>query len=367
MTADRTTGEAGGFSLLELLVSMAIVAALAVFMTEMIESSAQNLVQTEEQADESSNIRKAMTTIARNLSQAALNSYWDYDDPVQPKVFQRQSELHFVSGDAEQLLGSSRTVTGHAVFFQAPFGYGGAEAGREGGGQDFDDLQDSLNSWGYFIEYGNDLDPHRPLRPEFLRAETDLHPARMRFRLMEFRLASEKMALFGKTFPGGTTLAGQTTEAGSRAWFRDQVRLTANSRPIAENIVALVLRPRAPQEQALAVDIAPNYLYDSRRHQYEAPTGSASLPAISRHQLPPVIDLTMVAVSEDSYARAEDLNPNLAENLRSKLGQLFGDTKRSAEDVAELEEFLREQRLSFRTLTSSIAIPAAKWVTSTDS
>ena len=342
---------------------MAIVGSILLLVAGMIEVSGRNLVQIEENADEKGNVRKATTALSRNLSQAVLNSYWDYNDPVRPTLFQRQSELHFISGPAERLLGSARQFTTHAAFFQAPLGYGGAEAGSLGGGEEFDELQDSLNCWGYFIEYGSDMDSDRPLRPGFLRAETALHPARERFRLMEFRLASEKMNLFGRAFPRGSTLGEQTTEDDVRTWFQTPEILVPNSRPIAENIVALVLRPRAPRRLERDNDLAPNYFYDTRRYQYE---GAGGLSAISRHQLPPVMDLIMVAVSEDSYARAEATNPDLAGDLISKLKQLFREASRSAEDLAELEELLREAKLSYRTLSISIAIPAAKWVTSTE-
>ncbi|MFT5467219.1 MAG: hypothetical protein ACI8UO_002323 [Verrucomicrobiales bacterium] len=363
MTAARKTKSNSAATLLELMVSMVIVGAILILVASMIEVSARNLVKVEETADEKSNVRKAMTALTRNLSQAALNSYWDYNDPVRPTLFQRQSELHFVSGAADRLLSGSRQVTGHAVFFQAPFGYGGSEAGNLGGGEDFDELQDSLNCWGYFIEYGSDMDSDRPLRPDFLRNEVALHPARNRFRLMEFRLASEKMNLFGRSFSGGTTLGQQSSEDGVRGWFQRTEVLVPNSGPIAENIVALVLRPRAPQRFERDNDLAPKYYYDTRRHQYE---GSGGLAAISRHQLPPMMDLTMVAVSEDSYARVESTNPKIADELIAVVSKLFQEASRTKEDVLKLEEFLIENKLSYRTLSTSIAIPAAKWVTSTE-
>lgn len=346
---------------------MVILLAILVFVAAMIDASSRNLTEADESTDEASNVRKAMSTLTRNLSQSVLNNYWDYDDPEQPTLFQRQSELHFVSGQAQRILGRDRRVSGHAVFFQAPFGYGGAEAGNEGGGALYNELNDSLNSWGYFIEFGSDLDRDRPLRPEFLRTETALHPARVRFRLMEFRLASEKMAVYSKAFPGGTTLDEQTDEESTRAWFRDGKRLAANSRPIAENIVALVLRPRAPQELERDNDIAPNYFYDSRLHQYDPPTDSKSLSAISRHQLPPVVDVTMIAVSEDSYMRAESVDPNVGEAIYRESAKFFWDATATDQDIRQFEEFLQLRNISFRTLTVSIAIPAAKWVTSTDS
>lgn len=361
-TADRQLRS--GATILELIVSMIIVIAILFFVASMTDVSRRNLTEIEESSEEKSNVRKAMNALSRKLNQAVLNSYWDYNDPVEPTLFQRQSELHFVSGPAESLLGTGRTVTGHSVFFQAPLGYGGAEAGSLGGGVEFDDLHDSLNCWGYFIEFGSDLDPIRPLRPDFLRNETALHPARLRFRLMEFRLPSEKMNLFGRAFPRGSTLGEQITREATHAWFREPSLLLANSRPIAENIIALTLKPRAPQERGRAKDIAPQYFYDTRRHQYE---GEAGLAAISRHQLPPVMDMTMVAVSEDSYARALEVNPNLGEELLSILKGLFQEAARAEEDLRELEQLLIDKNLSYRTLTISVAIPAAKWVTSTES
>ncbi|MEM7013291.1 MAG: hypothetical protein AAF585_17605, partial [Verrucomicrobiota bacterium] len=73
------------------------------------------------------------------------------------------------------------------------------------------------------------------------------------------------------------------------------------------------------------------------------------------------------AVSEDSFMRAETVDPNVGEAIFRESSRLFRDATITDQDIRRFEEFLQLQNLSFRTLTVSIAIPAAKWVTSTDS
>ena len=42
--------------------------------------------------------RAAFESLSRNLSQAALRSYWDYDDANDPTTYVRRSELRFPFG-----------------------------------------------------------------------------------------------------------------------------------------------------------------------------------------------------------------------------------------------------------------------------
>src|SRR5205807_1068110 len=98
--------------------------------------------------------------------------------------------------------------------------------------QRFSQLQNLLNTWGFFIEWGDDSQS----RPPFITQK--IAPYRFRFRLKELMEASEAMTLYGKS-------SGDPKYKGTD-WFHTALTSTnpVRSRTIAENIVALILLPK---------------------------------------------------------------------------------------------------------------------------
>lgn len=118
---------------------------------------------------------------------------------------------------------------------------------------------------------------------------------------MEFRQPTEKLSLYRLVTPpnGDATstkipwLEAQNSQNGLYDWFRSD--LAADSQPVAENILAIFVQPVWPmpgKDTGADTSAAPNYLYDTRRHQWPDTTTMAER---SRHQLPPMIRLTLVA------------------------------------------------------------------------
>ena len=102
---------------------------------------------------------KRMETMSRTLVRATLNGRWEMNDAADPKFLLRESDLHFVSGPASELLDHSGFMTGHALFFQAPNGYTGPDdrdATATTEKAEYDTLPGLLNAWGYFVEFGED-------------------------------------------------------------------------------------------------------------------------------------------------------------------------------------------------------------------
>jgi uncharacterized protein (TIGR02599 family) len=177
-----------GFTLVELLVSMTVVALLmgvllqTVFQTQNIWTGARNRIEEFREA------RVAFESITRRLSQATLNSVWDYDNPTTPTRYQRYSDLHFVSGPSyktsggQGLLQTVDKACGHAVFFQAPMGFAGQETGGTAPSAAYDNMEELLNGWGFYVQYRSDL----PDRPAFMRDDKDRNPERETFSLLEF-------------------------------------------------------------------------------------------------------------------------------------------------------------------------------------
>lgn len=145
----RQNGFAGsnGFTLVELMVSVVLITLLTLLLVSMTNSAASTWRYTTARIEQFRGADIAFEAIARRLSQASLNTYWDYDNPTVPKKYLRQSDLRFVAGDAEILLkpATLRRPT-HSVFFQAPLGYVGDTT-------NFGGLDNLINTWGYYVEF----------------------------------------------------------------------------------------------------------------------------------------------------------------------------------------------------------------------
>lgn len=242
--------------------------------------------------DQFRNARAGFLAVTQNLREATLNSYLDFDSPTVPTKYLRKSNLHFVADQATSLVtmpppaAPSVAVPGptHAVFFQAPLGFsqtidnnGNAILTNDG------KLGDLLCALGYFIEFcGDDLQ-----KPPFINTRFGTGSINYRYRLMEFKQPTENLSVY--------TSGGVYT----RTWFQTNLSATsANIRPIADNIVALVIRERPPSGSSST--LAPAYAYDSRPRN---PNSLTPPQPVQENQLPPLLDITLVAISEDSAKR----------------------------------------------------------------
>lgn len=345
-----------GFTLVELLVSMALLVILLLVLISITDSTRKIWSQTTVKASQFRDAREAFEAITRKLSQATLNTYLDYEYPPiiggtdagkpdttqPPKRYVRQSELRFISGTAATLITGSNAskCPTHAVFFQAPLGFSDDAS--------HSNLEKLLNTCGYFIQFGDDSQ----LRPGFLD-KTNLVPLRNRFRLMEMVEPAESLSLYKYT-NGNPAYSGTS-------WFNDPLAL--NPPPVqvrAENIVALVILPKlTPEEDPTGRSLAPNYSYDSTSIGASAAlTGSAAAAVNSKNQIPPVIQVTMVAVDEISFSRLQS---------GSKMPDFFGTTSPFSDaskydaDLRALEQTLQNKRLNYRVFTTNVSLKTAKW------
>ena len=160
-TRHRNRTRSSGFTLLEVLISLAILLVILVavmqFMTDV--DQAWKSAATDPFAE----AQNAFETVAQNLAAATLAPYQDYADSSGafhtnaastfiPDHLARRSDSDFVCGPgagANGLLATSGlTTTGSGVFFLAPNGYTQtyAHAGMER----------LLNAMGYYVEFGDD-------------------------------------------------------------------------------------------------------------------------------------------------------------------------------------------------------------------
>lgn len=284
--------------------------------------------------------RLAFESLTRRLSQSTLNGYYDYFDANghssshpsyngTPSVYGRQSELHFISGP-DLLSGSILQVT-HAVFFQAPLGYANSDA--------WSGLESALNAVGYYVTYNDDAQAGN--RPGFITPT--LSPLKYRFRLMQFTQSLQNLEIFKPANVSGTGwFVSGTSPAGN----------AASTRPLADNIVALVILPRkSNRDDPGGTALCPDYSYDSRR-----PWTGPKQPE-QMNQLPPLLQVVMVAIDEPSAQRVctGATAPDFG------LGSLFKQASGLEADLSTLEASLSREKLTYKIFRADIGIRGAKW------
>lgn len=380
-----------GFTLVELMISITILVILMLVVTQVIGIVQRNWVRSNARVSQFREARIAFDTLTRNLGQATLNTYWESaSDPfrtdaagqqvTRARANLRQSELQFVCGPTTRLLtsaaGSKENYPGHAVFFQAPLGVTrlvaatGAQANTE-------NMVNLLCGRGYFVEWGDD----KPYRPPFLN-ENNAVPPRSRLRLMEYSPTTE----MNRIYADGFRLIDPTDRTkikNSRRWFQEalttvvqqneQVATRAFTRPIAENILTLVISPRIETNVASGggggvqpFSIAPQYEFDSVLVTSPGATTSGSLQG-TQHQMPPLLRVTMVALdqrggetlSSNVSLRQEVLNG--VSNLFTSAADYDADLEGTPDEYGKLKKLLLEKKLDYRVFTTTIALKQARW------
>lgn len=356
----RSTNRQAAMSLLELLVSMSILSIMMLFVFSVLDTTQRVYSDSQAKVEQFREARVAFEAVTRRLEQATLNTYWDYNDPVSPTRYVRQSELHFVAGPAEKLLTEaplSRKL-GHAVFFQAPMGISDAPA--------YQQMATALNEWGYFLTY--EPDSTIEATPGFLRTRLT---ERKRCRLMEFRSPTERLSVYTPPSGAPSGYKGLTAAAfqDATAWFNHAGLLkdsttspaTLVSRPIAENIIAFIISPRTPVPPASTTEhdynVAPQYYYDSRCFLVDSGSPKAG---VTRHQLPPTVEVTMVALDEKSANRYESDTQSTGDLVEATW---FQNVKDYDADLHALTERLVAKRLNFQIFSTTVLVHAAKWST----
>jgi uncharacterized protein (TIGR02599 family) len=378
-----------GFSLMELMVSTAVLSLLLVMVFQMLNGMQLSWKRTKQVVGEFKEARQAFEDITRRVGQSTLNAYMSYRydtatvQGVQLRVGREiipQSELHFVCGPVSNLginQKNSRQVGQrytHAVFFQAPFGFCIDPDSQRQTSLRFGRFNNSMNAWGYFIEFNTDeLD-----RPRLLTDLPNAPSPRPRYRLMEFRQPTEYFQAYKLNL---RDMASNSSRPQLYRWFTEglysvnsewntQIQPSGTqgffrtTRVVADNIIAMILRPRAADQiegvaGASAAPIAPDFHYDTRRFQWEGGVRGQR----SRHILPPILDITFVAVDENSFIQfaarekirsAED-DPVLVNESYFRESQQFN------KDLQNLEQDLLRRKLDYRVFTTSIRLRESRW------
>lgn len=349
------------FSLLELLVSISVLALLMLLVVQVLGNAQRSWRMVSSKVSQFREARQAFNRMVFSLSQATLNNYSvqiyaGNSDPlvppskdmrIAPTGYARYSELQFVCGPSAgstSLTGlSAKNSPGHAVFFQAPLG---TSTGYR--------LPGGLNGSGFFVNFSDDAS----YRPDFLNQRNQ--KATERYRLWEFRTPVENNSIYN--YNVGNTQPRQIQSK----WYDSPL---AKSRPVADNIVLLVVSPRlaeqdvtsgttsSTQSSTQVVRIAPNYSYNS------VPTSPITLPQKEwEHQLPPLVELTMVAID----AATADKLSLLGNSGEAPLGDvltpdLFVRAVDRVNDLRKLEKKFIDKKINYRIFSTTVVIRASKW------
>lgn len=340
-----------GFTLIEVALSMVILSIILLVSVQVLGLTQRAWKRGVARVEQFREARMAFDSITENLRQAILNTYQAYqyntgNTPTIPKSqtqsptkYIRQSELQFVTGQAQTLLPGAQAspLVTHAMFFQARLGLSD-RAGYEG-------LNRLLCGRGYFIMYSGD----DAFRPQHVATRS------LRFRLWEYRPTAEENTVYsvkpGQWFlkaPGSVITSSETLTA------------PADTRPIAENIIALIISPQVTTDDAALRKttpwwIAPKYAYDSTQ-LLNATTDS---PQGTQHMLPPRVAVTLVAIDEASARKLALKYPDSMPQLIPNDAFTLADNKQK--DLKNLAEKLRAEQLNYQVFSTTISMRNSKW------
>ena len=323
------------FSLVELMVACAVLAMLLGLISMAIRQMAGGIQTSSAKVNAFQSARTGFEAVNRTLSLATLNTYWDYFDSSRrprgtnanftPALYGRQSDLHFLITNSSFTIQSGLEPVGHAAFFQAPLGYFTNTSTANPPG--------SLNPCGLFVAFGND-----PSKPDVAGL-----PNRPRFRLYEWLPSSESLMVDPNL--------GRITNAG---WISPTKAL----HPLAENVIAFVVRVPSSEEGVFSKS-ATNYGWDSLT------TWTGNQQPAQMHQLPPLVDVTMVAIEEAAANRLLGDSSSAASAATAlgipDLSTLFATASSYESDLATLERGLSSKSIPYRVFTTTVPLRGSRW------
>jgi len=402
-----------GFTLLEVLTSSALIVLVMMFLMTSVDQTRRTINSTTARINQFQAARAGFEAMTRNLSQATLNTYWDLDfNGSVPIRYRRQSDLHFVMDQAANL-GLPNSTSGryptHAVFFQAPIGLTTSASLTNPAQRKYSYLNNLLSVIGYYIEWNEDTSV-----PNFIaNSATQIVPKRYRYRLMEVIQPGEYNMVYNNsnytTIPNAS-VSPASPYATPRDWIpcalgqRDMPSaifptgtksLRVNSgHLLAENVVAMIMVPKVSDRDRSAPDaindLTDTYGYDSRpmaayKNQVRDTPATlvrdnlnGSLTPMQRkqmHQLPPVIQVTMVAIDEESAVRLQNYSkepPDWSGDLFKKCTNQTALTKQIGDpvhpDTQSLiyrlnnpNNSLPTPRMNYRIFTMDVPMRGSNW------
>ena len=307
-----------GFTILEMLVAMTVLVLLLALMLNVLNQTTSTIRRSTAQAVAFTSARSAFDLVTRHLAQASLNPYWDYDSATNPTRYLRQSDLHFVVRQNTQ---DSRY--GQEVFFQAPGGFSRSSSYQSASGL--------LSACGYRVVFGSD---------DSFRATATSTP-RWRYRLMQSLQPAEKLQVF------------DNTTVSNPQWIQSAV---ATELPVAENIIAMIVWPRlSTGEDPAGTKLSDNYQYNSRENAAAKPQPSTA------NQLPPTVQVTLIAISEAAAARLDTGSASAPPEIQSALDGKFIQVSQYQSDLDDVTTALSNKGIAYQIFNISVVMKESKW------
>jgi uncharacterized protein (TIGR02599 family) len=313
-----------GFTILEVMVASAVFIMLLGLLLSTISQTSTVTRRATEKVSAFQGARSAFELITSKLSQATMNSYWDYDSPMTPTKYIRKSELHFVVGPAGEDPLPGTSGTGQAVFFQAPGGVTGTST--------YNGMDNLLNAYGYYIEYQGE--PGLPFQTSASNTS--------RYRLMQQVSNTESLGVYS---------GNATSDPDGTGWISGD-----NSAVVAENIVYMAIWPRkATSEDSTGSALTTSFAYNSRLNS------AGNTQPDTANQLPPTIQLTLVAIDETSAVRfcTSSTAPTQISDAFSGLFSTSSVTQFDA-DLDTLTQRLTANGVNFRVFTMIVPMRESK-------
>jgi len=333
--------QARGFSLMEMLVSCAILAIVLFAVASMMNMTSRTYRHTSGKIDAFETANVAFDTLTQTLRQATLVSYFGYNDKSDPTQYVFRSNLHFyLNPSLSGVFGlKGRLVPNtHSVFFQAPIGI--VIGNNDTEHKTLQTLNALLNCTGFFIAYSEE-----PSRPAILDGRVTERYRRRLFQYIQPRRPLAANHVYQFTVKDHGFLPAPDDKFDGTSWFQSEVSNRTNCHVLAENVVALVIRPMASHNPT-------SYRWNSRLGDPE--NDLENLPP-SFGKMPRSLKIVMAVIDEASAAR---LGNSLVDPLEDLLDELFRfeSTAQFDADIKTLDIRLSERNLNYRVFTAEILL-----------
>jgi uncharacterized protein (TIGR02599 family) len=128
--------------------------------------------------------------------------------------------------------------------------------------------------------------------------------------------------------------------------------------PVADNVIALIAWPRLPSSE----DPDGFSLITADSFDYNSQASALILPQkITANQLPPVVEITMIAISEASAARLDDKTGNPPAVIQTALNGRFEDVSKYRDDLKAVSDALSNAHVEFQIFSTSVPLRESKW------
>jgi uncharacterized protein (TIGR02599 family) len=362
------TPEARSFTLVEMLVAIAVLSIILLLATALITRTSSVWVYSSSKMAENRESRVGFNSLVQRLSSATVDQYSGYTYTNAnlgtanaavyiPSSYVRRSELRFISGQSSVMNTTVTSSPTDAVFFTAPLGIVSNTAL-------YGHLPSLLNVCGYYIQWSNQ-DLERPSVPGL--STTGIY----RFRLMQFVQPAESMSVYSQTIPFSASNTNGNYPAYSfvtgTSWQNTALSgYPSGVHPLANNVVALLLLPATNTTDASGT-LAPGYLYNSE--SATAPANTTALTSVNR--TPPVMRIVMYTIDEKSALRLPQsaTMPNLyvstsGTTLFTDSSKLYPNTSTGdIGDVGRFEQTLTANHITFRRFDAAVELPRQPWNT----